>query len=119
MYKIYKLFRFERNLNMAQEITIKIEEAEADKLMELDAAVSTKKDVLATLFDMHSGDNNTKLVNSPMVEAYQTAIQKAQVAFSKAQDDIINKYIDVEEQKKVTTWSINYSKCELVYVTEQ
>ena len=57
-------------------------------------------------------------VDGPVVAKYQEQLTAAKLAFEKAKDAIINEFLDEETQKKVTSWSINYSTCELVYVTE-
>lgn len=102
---------------MNKEIKIKLPAEKVDHIQELDCAVQAKQAVLTNLFDMHALDNNTKVIESPVVEKYQEQIAKARVAFEKAKDDIINEFIDEETQKTITSWSINYSTCELVYVT--
>lgn len=102
---------------MNKEIKIKLPEEKVDKIQELDCAVQAKQAVLTNLFDMHALDNNTKVIESPVVEKYQEQLTKAKVAFEKAKDAIINEFLDEETQKTVASWSINYSTCELVYVT--
>lgn len=103
---------------MTKEIKVKIPEDKVSKLQELDCALQTKQAILTNLFDMHALDNNTKVIDSPVVAKYQEQIAKAKLDFEKAKDAIINETLDEETQKTVTTWSINYSTSELVYVTE-
>ena len=103
---------------MNKEIKIKLPEDKVNHIQELDCAVQAKQAVLTNLLDMHALDNNTKVVESPIVEEYQKQITKARQEFEQAKDAIINETLDEETQKDVTTWSINYSTCELVYVTK-
>lgn len=102
---------------MNKEIKIKLPEERVNKIQELDCTVQAKQAVLTNLFDMHALDNNTKVIESTVVEKYQEQITAAKLAFEKAKDAIINEFLDEETQKTVTSWSINYSTCELVYVT--
>lgn len=102
---------------MNKEIKVKIPEERVDKIQELDCILQSKQAVLTNLLDMHALDNNTKIIESPIVEKYQEQIALAKVAFDKAKDAIINDFLDEETQKTVTSWSINYSTCELIYVT--
>ncbi len=103
---------------MNKEIKVKLPEERVDAIQELDCAVQSRQAVLTNLFDMHALDNNTKVIDSPVVAKYQEQLTSAKMAFEKAKDAIINEFLDEETQKKVTSWSINYSTCELVYVTE-
>jgi hypothetical protein len=104
---------------MNKEITLEISKEQASNLQALDCDLRSKKEVLATLMDMHAMDNNTKFISSPMVAACQKQIADAQQAFQKAQDDIVNELISKEDQPKVVTWSVNYSAAQLVYVVEE
>lgn len=104
---------------MAKEIKVKLPEERVDALQTLDCKVQSLQAVLTNLFDMHALDNNTKVVSSPVVSAYTEKVAEAKVEFEKAKDAIINDFLDKETQKKVTTWSISYSDCELVYVVEE
>jgi hypothetical protein len=103
---------------MAQEFKIALPEEKVDNLQALDCKVQALQSVLTNLIDMHSLDNNTKVVDSPVIAAYTEKITEAKLDFEHAKDAIINEFLDKDTQKKVTTWSINYSDCELVYVTQ-
>lgn len=100
---------------MAKEIKVKLTEEEVEALQELDCQVESMKAIMVNLIDMHSMDNNTKVIESPMVAAYQKKITQATKEFNSAKDAIVNKYIDNESQKKVTNWEVSYSTCELTY----
>lgn len=102
---------------MNKEIKVKLPEEKVDAIQELDCALQSKQAVLTNLFDMHALDNNTKVIESPVVQKYQEQITKARLEFEKAKDAIINEFLDEATQKTVTSWSINYSTCELIYVT--
>lgn len=101
-----------------KEITKKIPEERVDVLQELDCKVRSMQAVLTNLLDMHALDNSTKIISSPIVTEYQKQITQAQREFEDAKDAIVNEFISEDVQKKVTTWSIKYSTCELVYVVE-
>ena len=103
---------------MEKELTIKLPEERVDVIQTLDCKLQSLQAVLTNLIDMHSLDNNTKVVESPVIKAYTEQITSAKLEFERAKDAIINEFLDKETQKKVTTWSISYSECELVYVVQ-
>ena len=101
---------------MAKEITVKLDEKVVAEIQALDSDVQTKQAVIASFLDMHAGDTSAAIVESPILAAYQKQLTEAKIAFEQAKDRVINDKIDAETQKNVTTWAINYSKCELTYV---
>lgn len=103
---------------MEKELTIKLPEEVVDKIQTLDCKVQSLQAVLTNIIDTHSLDNNTKVIESPVIQAYTEQITAAKLEFERAKDAIINEFLDKETQKKVTTWSISYSECELVYVVQ-
>jgi hypothetical protein len=103
---------------MTQELRITLPEERVDELQALDCKVQALQAVLTNLIDMHSLDNNTKVVDSPVIAAYTDKITDAKLEFERAKDAIINDFLDKDIQSKVTTWSISYSECELIYVAQ-
>lgn len=118
MFFINKKDKKKEIVNMEKELTVKLPEERVNKLQALDCKVQSLQAVLTNLIDIHALDNNTKVVESPVIQEYTEKITNAKLEFEKAKDEIINEFLDKETQKKVTTWSINYSECELVYVVQ-
>lgn len=101
-----------------REVRVKLKEEEVTALQEKDCRLQTQKEVLAQVLELHALDNNTKVMDSEMVEKYQDKLTKSKVDFEKAKDAILNAYLDEETQRKVLSWSINYSACELIYTVD-
>lgn len=92
---------------------INVEESIVNDIQTKDIAVQSMQDVLTNLLESHALDEKVSILESPLVNAYQVKIIEAKKAFEQAKDALVDKYIEPELQKKVTNWSLNYSKCEL------
>ena len=70
-------------------------------------------DVYSNLINQHIGDTNDSFMDAPVVTRARKDAAKASVAWERAKNDMVQKFIPADKQKIVRNWNLDYATCEL------
>ena len=86
------------------------------ELQAKDVEFNTGKEVLMQMIDMHKLDTDTTFLQSPVFKAYEADVNAKRLAFDKAKDALVTKYIPKDISPQVKEWSLNYYTGELTAI---
>ena len=99
-------------------VVIIVDEDIASGIQEKDFARQTAQDVLANLVQMHQQDTDASFIMSPVYGALEKKASDARMAWEKAKEDMVARFIPEEVQPHVANWNLDYGSCELSLVIQ-
>lgn len=97
-----------------KKINVIIPENVVNEIQLKDLKVQSMQGVISSFLEMHSLDNNTVAIESPVFQGYQKMLCEAKKDFEDAKNDLIAEFVEDELKPKVNTWNLDYNSCELV-----